>query len=182
MADSGDYLGFQGEGWCVCPTFFGPPDQVDEYVMRWLIIPGPPMSCTLVYQFATDKPSSERVAYHKHLNTWSIHICIAGKGKQYVEGEVLDIVPGTVFFEAPGVVHTMVADPGHSILQICVQYPGAGYENETKVVPEAGTLDRYGDLEAFLKTFGPDGEKYKAATAGLFKSARWMKHVTPRPK
>jgi hypothetical protein len=186
MADSddaggpADLAGWHGDNWCVYPSMFGPPDQVDEFVMRWLVIPGPPMSCTLVLQLGSPVPNNERYAYHKHLNTWSIHVCIAGKGKHYAEGNVSEIVPGTIFYEAPGAVHTAAPDPGHSLLQACIQYPILGYENETKVVPEAGTLERWGDLQEFIKLFGPDGEKYKKATAGMFKSERWLKYVTNR--
>jgi AraC-like protein len=188
MSDSGDpgkpgeLAGWHGENWSVCPQFFGPPDQVDEYVMRWLIIPGPPMSCTLVYQLASPVPNAERYAYHMHPKTWSIHVCIAGKGKHYAEGNVSEIVPGTIYYEAPGAIHTAAPDPGSSLLQACIQYPIIGYENESKIVPEAGTIDHYGDIEAFLQTFGPAGEKYKTGTAGLFKSERWLKYVTNRGK
>ncbi|HEU4726695.1 MAG TPA: AraC family ligand binding domain-containing protein [Kofleriaceae bacterium] len=186
MADSGnpgepgELAGWHGEDWCVCPQFFGPPDQVDEFVMRWLIIPGPPMSCTLVYQFGSPVANADRYAYHLHPKTWSIHVCISGKGKHYANGNVSEVVPGTIFYEAPGAVHTVAPDPGHGLLQACIQYPVIGYEGETKVVPEAGRLDKFGDLEAFIQTFGPSGEKYKAATAGLFKSERWLKYVTNR--
>jgi mannose-6-phosphate isomerase-like protein (cupin superfamily) len=182
MADADELAGWHGENWCVVPAAFGPPDEVNELCMRWLIIPGPPMSCTLVYQFAAGTPNAERYAYHLHPRTWSIHICIAGKGKHYAEGNVSDISPGTVFYEAPGLRHATAPDPGHSLLQYCIQYPAVGYENETVVVPEAGTLDRFGDVEAFLKAFGTGGKRYQNAASGLFKSARWTKFVTERQR
>lgn len=180
MSDADELVGSHGENWSVCPPGFGPPDEVNELCMRWLIIPGPPMSCTLVFQFASGVPNAERYAYHMHPRTWSIHVCIAGKGKHYADGHVSEIGPGTVFYEGPGLAHTTAPDPGHSLLQLCVQYPAVGYENETKIVPEAGTLDRFGQLEEFLKTFGAEGSKYKNAASGQFKSARWLKYVTGR--
>ncbi|CAN5325118.1 hypothetical protein BH11MYX1_BH11MYX1_34650 [soil metagenome] len=183
MTDSDELVGFHGEGWCVVPPgSVGPPDQMDELVMRWLLIPGPPMSCTLVHQFAVENPA-ERVPYHLHTDTWSIHVCIGGRGKHYANGRVSDVVPGTMFYECPNVPHTVIPDPGEYLTQINVQYPGLGYEGETKIVPEAGTLDRFGDLEAFLKTFGADAANYKNVPQ-LFKSPRWMKFVSnpQRPK
>jgi hypothetical protein len=180
MADADELLGWHGEKWCVCPAAFGPPDEVNELCQRWLIIPGPPMSCTLVHQFGSATPSALRYAYHMHPRTWSIHVCIAGKGVHYAEGNVSPIAPGTVFYEAPGLAHTMAPDPGDSILQLCIQYPAVGYENETTVVPEAGTLDRFGQLEAFLETFGSDGAKYRNAATSMFRSARWLRYVTQR--
>jgi hypothetical protein len=148
--------------------------------MRWLIIPGPPMSCTLVHQFGSPIAPEHFAPYHQHPKTFSIHICLAGKGIHYAEGHANEILPGTIFYEGPGVPHTVVAAPGHSFLQVCIQYPGVGYEDETRIVPEAGTLDRWGDLEAFVARFGPAGENYKRATSGLFKSARWLKYTSER--
>ena len=182
MAESDELSGTHGDNWCVCPTFFGPPDFVDEYVMRWLVIPGPPMSCTVVHQFASPRAPEEYAAYHQHPKSFSIHVCLAGRGRHYAEGHMTEILPGSIFFEAAGCVHMTVAEPGHSLLHVVIQYPHAGYEDETKLVPEAGTLDRWRDLEAFVNAFGPNGENYKRATAGLFKSERWLKYVTNRAK
>jgi mannose-6-phosphate isomerase-like protein (cupin superfamily) len=156
----------------------GPPDQMNVHLMRWLLIPGPPMSCTLVHHFASPIPVSERkIPYHMHPDTWSIHVCISGKGKHFAEGHVSDVLPGTVFYEAPKVPHALVSEQGHELVQVCIQYPGAGYEEETKIVPEAGTLERYGDLAAFLEKFGTSEPKQSPA---LFKSDRWLKYITGR--
>jgi mannose-6-phosphate isomerase-like protein (cupin superfamily) len=182
MADSDELLGWHGEKWAVCPPSFGPPDEVNELCQRWLIIPGPPMSCTLVHQFGSSVPAAQRYAYHTHPRTWSIHVILAGKGKHYAEGNVSVVSPGSVVYEAPGLAHTMAPDPGESLLQLCIQYPAVGYENETTVLPEAGTLDRYGDLEAFLQTFGDAGGKYRQAATSLLRSARWLQYVTERQR
>jgi len=178
--DSDELAGWHGKDWSVCPAFMGPPDQVDEFVMRWLLIPGPPMACTLVHQVASLVPNAERYAYHMHSSTFTIHVCIAGRGKHYAYGNVHEVVPGTVFYEAPGAVHAQAPDTGYSLTQIAIQTPILGYEGETKLVPEAGTLDRYGDLQAFINTFGPNGEKHNKAVAGIYRSPRWQKYVVGR--
>jgi quercetin dioxygenase-like cupin family protein len=172
--------GIRGDGWCVIPPGFGPPDQVDGMVMRWLLIPGPPMSCTLVHSFAI-ADAAKRVPYHMHTKTWSIHVCIAGRGLHYAEGQANEIVPGTVFYEAPNAVHTLVPVEGHTLTQVCIQYPCLGYEDETKIVPEAGTLDRFGDVDAFRAVFGPDAASYKR-TPQLFRSERWLEFVSNAQK
>jgi AraC-like ligand binding domain len=182
MSDASEFSGWHGDNWCVCPAAFGPPDEVNEICQRWLIVPGPPMSCTLVHQFASPVPTEKVYPYHLHPRTWSIHICIAGRGKHYAEGNVSEIAPGTVFYEGPGLAHTTTPDPGESLLQFCIQYPAVGYENETKVLPEKGTLDRFGELEAFLSTFGEDGSKHREAVKSFYRSARWLKFVTERQR
>jgi hypothetical protein len=149
--------------------------------MHWLIIPGPPISCYLAYTPPFEDPK-EVSFYHKHPNTWSIHVVVSGTGRHYVEGQGHDIGPGTVIYQGPNVRHSIFPSPNSHLAHVSIQYPAAGYaQNEWVVCPEAGTADKFADLAAFAERFKSMDELVKKLRASeVFANDRWKTYVTNR--
>lgn len=149
------FVGSHGHDWCCRPAQLGPPERIDKLCMHWLIVPGPPISCYLVY-FPPLTDDSRLGFYHAHPTTWSLHVVLAGHGHYTVDGIVHRIGPGSVMYHGPGVPHCGPWPDVHSEMQILVvQHPAAGHRDKEWVVcPEMGTKDHPRDLAAFVRTFG----------------------------
>jgi uncharacterized RmlC-like cupin family protein len=169
-----------GEGenaWSVRPAMYGPPDVVDGHTIRWLIVPGPPIACTLVVHYAKDIEPEQVFAYHKHPDTSTIDYVLSGTGKFYAEGKCFEVGPGSVIYEPAGVPHALVQNRGEVLTHLVIQSPGPGYGAATVHVPEHGTLDKFGDVGAFMERFGRGQEVIEKLVAPLYRSARWEKYV-----
>ncbi len=180
------FVGSHGEDWCVRPAQLGPPDHVNHGVLHWLIVPGPPMSCYLAVVPALPNPMDHSY-YHMHPETWSIHVVLSGIGRHYIDDKGHDIGPGTVIYQGPGVRHSIHPNPGQTLTHLSIQYPAAGYEEKSWVIcPEAGTVDHFGKVEAFLERFGVlDKFVEEAASKEIFTGPRWSEYIkkkrTPAP-
>ena len=133
----------------------GPPDKAESWIMHWLIVPGPPVSCHLV--FFPPMPATKLTDfYHAHPTTWSIHIVLEGTGYYYADGKRHELRPGSVMYHGPGVPHCGPFPYPETAMQVIViQHPGSGHKKgEWVVVPEAGLADHPGDRAAFVAKYG----------------------------
>jgi len=170
------FIGSHGDDWCVRIGQLGPPDSVQAHVMRWLITPGPPLSCYLALQTSLADPKI-LTYYHKHPETWSLHVVLSGTGSHFVDQTENRIGPGSVIYQGPNVRHSIYPDPGQTLVHISVQTPSAGTrEREWVVCPEAGTTDRFGDPAAFAERFG-SVERLIGELAPMFVSERWSEFM-----
>jgi mannose-6-phosphate isomerase-like protein (cupin superfamily) len=181
MMSAPKFVGSHGNDWCVRPAQFGPPDHVNGTVMHWLIVPGPPISCYLAHSPAVEDPQ-EYTMYHRHPETWSLHVMLSGTGRHYAEGQENPFGPGSILYQGPGVRHSIVPDRNSHMTHISIQYPEVGWkENEWIPCPEAGTTDRFGDPQAFLERFGSLNQVIaKIRGSELFTSERWKQYVVNR--
>jgi mannose-6-phosphate isomerase-like protein (cupin superfamily) len=177
------FVGSAGPDWNVRPAQLGPPDNVNETQLQWLIVPGPPLSCYLAFIFPRQDPSPLEF-YHAHPNAWSLHVVLAGEGYQTVEGVRHEVGHGSVLYHGPGVRHSLAPKPNQPLVHVAVQYPHVGYEaGQWRIAPEAGTAHAFQDLAAFVKQFGAaSGEDVARAIRDekIWQSERWRAFVTER--
>ena len=175
------FVGAFGEDWCVRPAQLGPPDNVNQTQMQWLIVPGPPMSCYLAVVFPRVDPAP-MTFFHEHPSTWSIHVVLAGKGRHYVDDQVNDVMDGSVIYQGPGVRHCLHPLPNETLVHLSIQHPAAGYvEKEWKVSAEAGVAGLPGDTGAFAERFGGVDQLLRTLKLEhMWSSERWKNFVSDR--
>ena len=158
---------------------FGAPDRVTDRIMQWLLFPGPPVSAYLTY-YLPRADVSDMQFFHKHPETWSVHVVLSGSGEYAVDGKVFPVSAGSVMYHGPNVEHSIYPLVNDHLAMLCIQHPALGWaEQEWVMSPEAGTVDHYRDVEAFVARFGnaraiPDLHKI------LHQSERWIEHTRPR--
>jgi mannose-6-phosphate isomerase-like protein (cupin superfamily) len=175
-AGASPFVGPSGADWCCRSAMHGPPDSVTDCLLQWLIIPGPPVSAYLTYCLPREDPSDMQF-FHQHPNTWSVHIVLSGRGEYAVEGKRHAIGAGSVMYHGPGVPHSIYPLPNEHLAFIAVQHPSIGFaEKEWVPSPESGTVEQFGDLQAFVQRFGRP-EDLSQIQHSLFKSDRWLTYT-----
>jgi mannose-6-phosphate isomerase-like protein (cupin superfamily) len=153
--------------------------------MHWLIVPGPPVSCYAAYMPPAPDPGVMS-CFHRHPNTWSIHVVLSGQGTHVAEGVTNEVGAGSVIYQGPGVRHALFPKPNHHLFHIVVQHPGVGHTaQEFELCPEAGTADRFGDLDAFVERFGttdPNEFMRRMLAETIFSGPRWTEFARSHPR
>jgi mannose-6-phosphate isomerase-like protein (cupin superfamily) len=172
------FVGSHGEDWCVRPAQLGPPDNINQTQMQWLIVPGPPMSCYLAFVFPRADPTP-MMFYHAHPSTWSMHVVLSGAGRHHVDDKMHEVGPGTVIYQGPGVRHSLYPLPNQPLVHLSIQHPAAGYvDKEWVIADQAGTADAFGDVQKFLERFGSlEAMQANHKSQQIATSERWKTYV-----
>ena len=177
------FVGPHGEDWCVRPAQLGPPDNINETQLQWLLVPGPPVSAYLAFVFPRADPTP-MTFFHAHPSNWSLHVVLAGAGRHHVDGQTNEIGPGTFIYQGPNVKHSIYPLPNQPLVHVSIQHPSSGYEHSNWIVSEeSGTADAFGDVQAFLTRFGSTADLVeRLKNEHISSSERWKAFVTNRRK
>src|SRR5688572_28759277 len=116
------FIGSSGDDWCCRAAMLGPPDKVNDYLLHWLLFPGPPIASYLAYHMPIEDVSSVQ-SFHQHPQTCSVHTVISGAGECATADKRHELMAGSVVYVRSGVPHSFYPLPRQHLSYVVVQQP-----------------------------------------------------------